>query len=240
MNKIYRSLLIVLTALTVNAQAQTSGDVKLENDTVFLKGVPQFTCKAMIKKGMSLYTINSLDKIAQASLMLVDRDSTIGCTARFEPLMLKYETIYPKVDISVLIESYIKNNVLINGKVDSLGLALYCKERHVVLVPMRYKNKNGTPFNDSLMVQRAKEDMASQIVFNIENIKTSSAKVSIGSPSNNRIKFLAPGQKYDDHARPGEKICLLDNNDKVISCEEVNSKLKSIQITKKGTIVRGE
>ncbi|MEP7262927.1 MAG: hypothetical protein ABI772_00440 [Bacteroidota bacterium] len=240
MNKIYKSILLLLTVLTVNVHAQTAGDVKVENDTVYLKGVPQVTCKAKVKNGMSLYVINSFDSVAQATLLLVDRDSVVGCTARFEKLLLKYEVLYTKTDISVIMESYIKNKVIVDGKIDSLGLVAYCNGKKIVLQPMRLKKKGEIPFNDSLLVKRAKDDMASQIFFSIENTQSASAKVSIGSPSSNRIKFLAPGQKSDDHARPGEKICLLDNNNKVVSCEEISQGLKSIQITKKGTLVRGE
>jgi hypothetical protein len=228
---------LILTSLTLKVNGQVRGEVKLKNDTVYHRNRPAFLCVGQTKLGQSLYFLTSLDKKPQAAIVFNDLDSQIRCTARFTQFLLRYDVLYPKIDISVLMESFIKNKVMVNGQADSLGIVAYCKERDIKLSVIRGQKMNRPVYNDSVMAQKAKEDMAAQINFTIENTSENQFKISIGSAATNRTQLINAGTVMEEHARPGEKVCVLDNKGEIVkSCLEVKKESKKFLISKEGKL----
>ncbi len=232
-------ILLALISSTLKVNGQVRGEVKLKNDTVFHRNLPAFLCQGQTKAGQSIYFLTSLDKKPQAAIVFSDLDSQIHCTARFSQFLLRYDVLYPKIDISILLESYIKNKVMVGGKADSLGIVAYCKERDIKLTVISGHKMNRPVYNDSIMAQKAREDMAAQIKFTIENNSKNQYKVSIGSASTSRTQLINAGSVLEEHARLGEKVCVLDNNsDAIKSCLEVKKELKKFLISNEGNLIQ--
>ncbi len=233
-----RSALIVLfvAGLAFNSSAQTRGNVRIQNDTVFNKNVPSFVIKSETKANQSLYFIADMNKKPQAAIFFSEQDTQIRCTARFPNLSLRYDVIYPKIDISVLIESFFKNKVFVNSKVDSLGLLKYCKEREIALTPMTNR-KLHQPANDSVMAEVAREDYSSQIAFSLENNSAQQFKVRIGKAGLNRTIILDSNRTIVEHSHIGEQVCIIENSEKIKLCFDIKKETNKIIINKDGTIV---
>jgi hypothetical protein len=223
--------LVILCCGTIKAQ----DSLVIVNDTVYYKNKAEFICEAKAKTKHPIYFIYSLDKKPQIGLYIVDRDSQIQCSAHFSSLRKRYAVLYPKIDIKVLLESYIKNKVLVNGVLDSTGLIAYCKERNIELLSMDIKKASKPQMNDSVMAARAKADYESQIVFTIENNSTGNIKVKIGSASSNRIVIVKAQEKSEQRARKTEQVCLLDDKNESKSCADVKEGLRSFVVNKDGT-----
>lgn len=230
------ALIVFIVGLTFNTSAQTRGTVRIQNDTIFNKNVPSFIIKTEAKANQSLYFIADMNKKPQAAIFFSEQDTQIRCTARFPGLSLRYDVVYPKIDISVLIESYFKNKVFVNGKVDSLGLLKYCKEREIALAPMTNRRQN-QPANDSIMAEVARGDYASQVAFSLENNSAQQFKVRIGKTGLNRTIILDSNRTIVEHTHVGDQVCIIENNDKIRSCFEIKKETNKIIVNKDGTVV---
>jgi hypothetical protein len=229
-------LLLLLIVASVKMYAQTRGEIRIQNDTIFLKNAASFICKGEKKGGQSLYFIADLEKKPQAALFFSEKDSVTRCTARFPGLSLKYDVTYPKIDLSTLIESYFNNKVLVNGKVDSTGLVKYCRDREITLVPLTGRRIKPA-FNDSAMAEAARKDYASQVAFSMENYSQQQFKVRIGRPGTNRVIILDAGRTIVEHSHIGDQACIVENDNKVRSCIDIKKGISKIIINKDGTVV---
>lgn len=235
----FRSLILfIMIAVTSAANGQTRGNVRIQNDTVFYKNNPELIIKNESKAAQSLYFIASMDKKPQLAVFFSDQDSAIKCSVRFPSLSKRYDVLYPKIDISVLIESYYKNKVIKNGVIDSVGLAKYCKERKVELKHMTGRKPNHTDINDSAMAMKAKEDYESQIAFVVTNNSALQLNLKIGSAASNRIVILNAAQSTNQRARAGESVCVIDNNKVSKGCIEVKKGMKKIIISADGKLIQ--
>ena len=230
-------LMLLIAASTISMFAQKRGDIRIENDTIFFKNVPSFICKGEKKARQSLYFISDMDKKPQAAIFFSEKDTHTICTARFPGLALRYDVTYPPIDLSVLVESYYKNKVLLNGKVDSIGLVKYCEEREIALVAMTGR-KAKNPVNDSAMAEAARADYASQVAFSIENYSDQQFKVRIGKTGTSRIVILDAGRTIVEHAHINDQVCIVENNDKVKSCIDIKKDVSKIVVNKDGTIAK--
>jgi hypothetical protein len=225
-------VIISLLFCTNISSAQLRYDVSVKNDTVYNNGIPQFTIKKFDKPLGKVYLFNDLNNVTQTTISFITRDLNVYCFAHFPKLLLKYETLYPMIDINVLIESFVRNKVIVNGIANPAGLTYYCKDRNIPLMPII---KVESPVNDSLSAQNALKDIASQIKFKVTNKKNLAVKLFIGSKASNRTRIVGPGMSINDHARAGERICIIDEEGNPISCTIIDASISQLVINAEGT-----
>jgi hypothetical protein len=231
-----RFILVLGLALLSFSDVIAQDSVTVVNDTVYYKNKAEFIINHKAKTKNPVYFLFSMDGKHQVGLYIVDRDSQIQCSAHFTQLKVRYSVLYPKIDVKVLLESFIRNKVLVNGVVDSAGLANYCKERKIEIISMDVKKTARPQINDSLMAARAKADLENQVTIEIENNADHDVKVKIGNKVSNRVEVVKHNSKKEYKARKGEQICLLDDKSASKSCVDVKEGMKKITVNKDETV----
>lgn len=230
-----KKLIALALILTVKiSYSQELYNVKLSGDTVYNNGKELFLCKAQVRGKSSFHSLRSLTNKPIALLQMQEVDSQLKCSARFPMQMMRYECLYPLMDISVLMESYVRNKVIVNGSIDTIGLKAYCAERKISLENIQVRKAMTPAKGDSTMAARAKQDMENQAKFAIYNSSAVVVRLFLGSSSSNRMQFVLPGKTINEHLPPGEKVCILDKEKKELDCRIIKKGDKEFKINKAG------
>ncbi len=223
---------IILFSIT-NVFAQEKFNVSLKNDTVYNNNVVQFICQTKSKDSVSIYSLRSLDNKLQALLIFRYERDTIKFSGTFPYHSARYACLYPKIDILTLLDSYIRNKVMVNGVANLAGLEAYCKERHIVLDrSIEHSSKNPSK-RDSVLTARAKADAANQIKFTIYNKAPKPVKVFIGDKpkgGSGRLQLIPAFGELEEHARNTERVFLISDNGGDFKAIAVNESLTKIVI----------
>lgn len=226
-------LLMLMCLCGMNAIAQEKFDVLLRNDTVFNSNVPQFICEHKNKGQLDGYSLRTLEKKLQAVLIVKNDSSGMKFSGSFPTLGLRYACLYPKIEIITLLDSYLRNKVMVNGEASREGLQAYCKERAIPLDTMTTHKKINPATRDSMLIATAKADAASQVKFTFHNNASRPVKVFIGDRpkgGSGRIQVIAPHGDFPEHARKTEKIFLLDDAGNPIKSIAVTDQLTKVVI----------
>lgn len=227
--------ILLLSLVTCCAYSQEKFDVKLINDTVYNFGKAIYTCKGQIKWPKSFYTLRTFDNKILAFISFEDVDTLLKTIVTFPTINVRYGTLYPKADVTVLLESLFRNRVILNNAVDSVGLNYYCKVRDIEIKKIEVKRAVRPYPTDSASIAKAKLDFESQIKFVLVNASTLQVSVKIGSSSNNRIQLIPPGGTINERAHVGEQVCLVDKNRIPVTCKTVRASDKKFTVNADAT-----
>lgn len=231
---------IILTILlsiasTLSAFSQEKFDVKLKNDTIFYNKEPVFLCLSKGNNKRSVHALKNFQNKSFAMINFESVDTALKTTVMLPLIGIGYGVLYPNIEIEILIESFIRNKVIVNANIDTIGLNAYCKERGIQLVPFQVRKVTRPGGYDSVMVARANKDFENQIKFTIVNTSSQNVSVNIGNKSNNRTLEIPAGNSITEHARVDEKVCLLDNNNQPLVCKTVRVEDKNFTINESGS-----
>jgi len=259
--KQFFTLICILLSLTANSQNKEipKNKVTMIGDTVYKNNIPQFNVKSKVmsnKLGAQMYAFYSFDKKTQAILTMTLVNDTIRFTGRFPSLSLIYDCLYPKIEFITLLESYINNKIIVDGKADQKGLEAYCKERNILLreIPIRKVARPGQDAKkDSIMTARALERQAKQFKFNMLNKGKKEVNVFLGdtSATNNRTnkpdaipfrqgryEMINAGETKELIGFEGEYVCITDSLHKIYDLRLLKKDLKTLTV--KGNLKKFE
>ena len=162
--------------------------MKLVHDTVFNNDKPIFLCNEDIKPPHLIYFLRNFQRKTMAVVHFEMQDSVLKSSVSFPFLNLRYNVYYPKMEIVTLLESFVRNKIIVNGTIDTIGLKAYCKQRQILMTSMTQRRTIRPTANDSSLGERAKKDYQSQIPIEIINSSYAMISINLGTPSNNRIQ----------------------------------------------------
>ena len=227
------NLSVLILFISSFAPAQERYDVTLKNDTVYNNGVPQFLCKLRGSNKGDFYSLQTLENKTEAILFIIKQEgNNIKFSGVFTNLNLRYNCLYPKMEIITLLDSYIRNKVFVNGKANLEGIKAYCKERNLVLQPMGHKTQSPA-IRDSILAANAKADALSQVKFVFHNNADKSVRIFIGDKpkgGSGRVQIIVSHGELNEHARKTEKIFLLNDAGDEMKSIPVTNELKRVVI----------
>ncbi len=230
----HKSILIIFILSRYSiGWAQERYDVTYHNDTVFNNNIPQFICQHQAKQNLEGYSLRSLDNKLQALLVVRNDSNKIKFSGSFPRLGFRYVCLYPKIEIITLLDSYIRNKVIVNGMPNLEGLKAYCKERSIPLDSIIARKKMDPAVRDSILIATAKEDAKNQVKFTFHNNAAKPVRIFIGDKpkgGSGRIQVIPPHGDFAEHARKTEKIFLLDDTGNGIKSIAVTDKLERVVI----------
>ena len=233
--KTTQTTIIVLVAFLFHfsTYAQERYDVKLINDTVYNHDVPQFICKFRSGKKADMYSLRSLDNKTEALLICVPDSNRIRFSGSFTVLNVRYSCFYPTMEISTLLDSYVRNKVFVNGKANLEGLQAYCKERGLALATPPVRKVPNPLTRDSILAANARVDAANQVKFTFHNNASKPVRVFIGDKpkgGSGRIQIIQAHGDFAEHARKTEKVFLLNESGETLQSLSITDSLKRVVI----------
>ena len=248
-----RSLIFIILLAPIMVFAQNDLKIQMRNDSVFANSVFQFRAKvSTFKTGSSSIVIRSSNDSIQASLRMIPHDTLCLFIGRFPQTKLFYECKYPKIEPSVIIESYIKNKIIVNGVASKEGIMAYCKERSItVMDDEKVKEQNAKKIHerDSILAIRAKEKLDKQFDFVLKNKSENAIQIFLGDTTASKNLSKNPNVlpfrqgRYDTVNAKEEKkmigfidefICITDSLHYLFDTKKLDKSMKNITINKKG------
>jgi hypothetical protein len=219
---------LLISVFSFSAYSQERFDIKLKNDTVYNYQKALFLCRNIPGLNGTNYVLISFDKKIQSEINLTEKNDVLSCHAVFPVVKLHYYTFYPKMEITQLLESYIRNKVISNGKIDTTGLKSYCDERKIPLTTYKLIKVERPG-------EKKKKETTQRIVFRVQNMSYGDVKVLIEAEEINKIILIKKdksGLVTSDH---DGKICLLDANEKPLECRQFQKTTGDFSINITGT-----
>ena len=232
MKRLITSILFLF--IVISSYGQENLKITWVNDTVFNYDKALFICKGQTKGVKSLYVIKNMDKKSIAVIMFEELDTVLRTSVNFVTMGLKFNVLYPKIEPIVLLESFVKNKIIIDGSIDTISVQSYCKEREIPLLNTVTKSAKRPGGFDSLMRASAAATIANSVEFTIVNSTNNLISVKIGKPSNNRTQLLSAGENFKTRGLAGETICILDKNLQSLGCRTIQKTDTKFVIDKSG------
>ena len=232
MKRLITSILFLF--IVISSYGQENLKITWVNDTVFNYDKALFICKGQTKGAKSLYVIKNMDKKSIAVIMFEELDTVLRTSVNFVTMGLKFNVLYPKIEPIVLLESFVKNKIIIDGSIDTIAVKSYCKEREIPLLNTVTKSAKRPGGFDSLMRASAAATIANSVEFTIVNSTNNLISVKIGKPSNNRTQLLSAGENFKTRGEAGETICILDKNLQSLGCRTIQKTDTKFVIDKSG------
>lgn len=226
--------------------------IKIKGGQVFQQDVHVFDCKETKEdKWTNYYEILSKSGQPQAHLMFLKNGNDVIFNGYFASLGYYYECRYPAgTGIETILESYIKNKVIVDDKANLEGLNAYCAARNMPLKknvpPPQSKHSESSSFNAYSAPQKNSNSSASQpaqlalpqnISFTLKSNATKTIRYFIGKEpkyGSGRYSNLGSNNITTEHGTEGDKFCIVDEHDNPISCTTISSGTR-IEINKDGT-----
>jgi len=260
-----KNLLFILLVIPISLFAQKKDAFVLRNDSVFYNKVFQFktefrTASASPKtdsikvpaKSMQSVSLKSPDGKVQAMLNIQEKDTTIKFMARFPIIGLAYECLYPKVELSTILESYVKNKVMVDGIATKDGVKAYCKERNIPIIDQEELKKQREAKNkerDSVLAIRTQEKMAKKFELTLKNNADSSVYIFIGDTTASKSSAKKPEAlpfrqgRYELVNGKEEKsltvfadefLCISNSKHEILDFKKLDKTIIKLSVNKKG------
>lgn len=238
---------ILLVCISNILLAQKKLDVTMRGDSVFLENKFQFRAQHKESNGTLLVNLRAPDSSLQAILIFIPHEDQYRFNGRFLKLEKMYDCLYPKMEMTVLFESYIRNKVLVNGVANLEGLNAYCTDRKVELkdIPRKKVMKPGTAEQDSMLRVAAEARLKTMLQVEVYNNAPFPVTVLSGRPGNmvdgkrtfseKREEMVDPGQRKMIVTFDKEIICVVGSNHQELDCRQVSPTMSlKLSINSKG------
>lgn len=252
-------LLIALAMYTTAAMAQQT--VRLDNGVALLDGKEWlYVQETKIDKTTMYEVVKNATGDVIAQLTFKNNGDKVYFKGEFRKVSRRYETNYPaNTGIQTVLESYNKNKVIVDSKIDLPGLQLYCDSRQIPLVIVlsaeeqmaadvvakkqyeAYKaeqdKKKATTDATNKSTSSAQAG-AKYVSFTLENHSSKSIRFFIGK----EVKYGSGSYNNtggntisSEHGYVGEKFCIVDDHDNPISCTTITDGMGKVEINSSGT-----
>ena len=227
---------ILFLFFVVSSYGQEQLNITWTNDTVYSSNhTALFLCRGQTKGTKSLYIVRNLDKKSLIAMMFEEQDTVLKTSINFISVGLKFNVLFPKIKTIVLLESFVKNKIIVDGAIDTSSLQAYCKERDLQLQNTIVKRTRRPGESDSLMKSNLAKMLANSAEFTVVNKTNKPVSVQIGKPSSNRTQILNAGENYKTRGMIDETVCILDKQSQPAGCRIIKKTDKEFVINKSGT-----
>lgn len=246
MSLVSRIVLAIVCLASIQASAQQKLDVTLRHDSVFLKNEFQFRAVMKETKGYKLIQLRSQKDSILGLLMVFPKDTNLLFDARFPRINKMYDCLYPKMEMLTLYESYVRNEVIVNGELSEIGLTEYCKARNVPLtaIPIRKVARPNVATQDSILKANAELKMKTRVDITVTNSSAKVLNISSGrvvktidskrTYAEKRQDSIPAGESKVIIAFDGEFICIVAEDNSEKDCLLVKHELKALTISSEG------
>ncbi len=241
-------LLLIFAPFLLNAQNK----VTIEKSIATLDGKQWlYVLETKISPTINYEVIKNLAGEVIAQLTFSKMSGVISFKGEFKTVALSYSISYPEgTTIQTILESYNKNQIIVNDNISAAGLEKYCLDRKIPMQKM-LSNEEWAAKQKAMEDAAAKAEVKPKSTNNKSQTIESSIYVSftLVNNSTNKVRYyIGKEPKYgsgstnsiggntqtSEHGTIGEKFCIVDEHDNPISCNTITEGMGKIEINKGG------